>query len=125
MSDSRLIFEELRKIRNPEPFMMPNGSTLYLKSFNTFERLQFADFVAAMGEGDVGSQERSFKIAAFAAYVGVVKQTGERVFESVEDVIKVFGDIENDGLAMVFDVAQEILARSGLASSSAETAEKN
>jgi hypothetical protein len=48
-----------------------------------------------------------------------------RAFESVEHVVKVFGDIEDDGLAMVFDVAQEILSRSGLATKSAEQAEKN
>jgi hypothetical protein len=125
VSDTRQIFEGLRKVRRPEPMVLPSGKTLFVKGFNTFERMQFSDFVSAMGEAEVGPGERSFKIAAFAAYVGVVKESGERVFESVEDVVKVFGDIDDDGLAAVFDVAQEILARSGLAQKSAETAEKN
>jgi len=125
VSDPLQVFEGLRKVRKPEPFSLANGSTLFLKPFNTFERMQFGDFVSSMGEAEVGTQERSFKIAAYAAYVGVVKESGERVFDSIDHVVKVFGDIEDAGLAMVFDVAQEILSRSGLATRSAETAEKN
>lgn len=125
MSDPLQVFEGLRKVRKPSPFDLPNGTTLFLKAFNTFERMQFGDYVSSMADAEVGSQERSFKIAAFAAYVGVVKENGDRAFDSVDHVVKVFGDIEEDGLAMVFDVAQEILARSGLATKSAETAEKN
>lgn len=125
MNDPRQVFEGLRKVRNPEPFNLENGQTIHIKGLNTFERLQFSDYVSKMREDETGEQESSFRIAAFVAYLGVVKQSGERVFVSIDDVIKVFGDIEGNGLGMVFDVAQAILERSGLAAKSAETAEKN
>lgn len=125
MSDPRQVFEGLRRVRNPEPYELENGKQIHIKGLNTYERLQFSDYVAKMREEGTGEQESSFRIAAFVAYLGVVNESGERVFVSVDDVIKVFGDIEGDGLAMVFTVAQVILDRSGLAAKSAEIAEKN
>jgi len=125
VSDPRQVFEGLRRVRNPEPYELENGQKIHIKGLNTFERLQFSDYVASMREAGTGDQESSFRIAAFVTYLGVVKESGERVFVSIDDVIKVFGDIEGDGLAMVFTVAQAILDRSGLAAKSAETAEKN
>lgn len=125
MSDPRQVFEGLRKVRNPEPYELENGQKIHIKGLNTFERLQFSDYVAKMREEETGEQEASFRIAAFVAYLGVVRESGERAFVSIEDVIKVFGDIDGDGLAMVFTVAQVILDRSGLAAKSAEIAEKN
>ncbi len=125
MTDPRQVFEGLRKVRNPEPYELENGQKIHIKGLNTFERLQFSDYVASMREAGTGDQESSFRIAAFVTYLGVVKESGERAFVSVDDVIKVFGDIEGNGLAMVFTVAQAILDRSGLAAKSAETAEKN
>lgn len=125
MTDPRQVFEGLRKVRNPEPLELENGQRIHIKGLNTFERLQFSDYVTSMREAETGDQESSFRIAAFVAHLGVVRESGERVFVSIDDVIKVFGDIEGDGLAMVFTVAQAILDRSGLAAKSAETAEKN
>jgi len=125
VTDPRQVFEGLRKVRNPEPFDLENGQRIHIKGLNTFERMCFADYVAAMKEAETGAQEMSFRIAAFVTHLGVVNTSGERVFESIEDVVKVFGDIEGDGLAMVFSVAQAILDRSGLAARSGESAEKN
>jgi hypothetical protein len=125
VSDPRQVFEGLRRVRNPEPYELENGQKIYIKGLNTFERLQFSDYVAKMREEETGEQESSFRIAAHVTYLGVVNESGERAFVSIDDVIKVFGDIEGDGLAMVFTVAQAILDRSGLAAKSAETAEKN
>lgn len=132
---TRQLLEGLRKLRRPEPFVIPGqAAPIYVQSLSGLERMEFGDYMAELdiefktdADGkqvwEGGQSSKAFRIALFVCSHGIVDEHGRKQVESLEDAERLLGDIEPQQI--VFDIAQRIMDISGMSSGSKEAAEKN